>query len=390
MDSKIKILLIKNHMKKLFSIRNILAYIAIITLIFSSCKNDETIDPTFVMTNDNVSFVFPDTTVQIRGDVMTLQKVKSASSTVMPEYYQYGFFVDSVSGPLSSSLILPLIRLTTEGYRTGEFVFDNSTTKFIPGDYQVFMGTLTPEGKVYFRNNPINVKLEPGFSTSTLLKLTTLNYPVGESVSVEGSFSLNAYYMTGKTITVTTSSSDFPISATSGTNFSSATSITVEPTIDLNYKKIYVRMKPGLNLGDSLTGRITVESTGKTSILLDLKGKVLPINIATTSTNITNLDYNAGAGPSVDKTFTVSGDLTNNLIVTPPANFEIAKETSGVVGAYTSNPITLTKISGGLVLSTILHVRLKKNLTQGSYSDIISLTSTGATSVDVAVKGTVY
>ena len=149
-------------------------------------------------------------------------------------------------------------------------------------------------------------------------------------------------------------------------------------------------MKSGLAAGDSLTGKITVESAGKTTVVLDLKGKVLPLKIVSSFLTLTNLDYYAGSGPSFDKTFTVSGDLTSNLVVTPPANFEIAKETGGVVGSYSSNPVTLSKIAGGLVLPAILHVRLKKDLVAGYYTGAISLVSSGATTVNVEVKGTVY
>lgn len=385
------------NMKKQFSLLSVLCCaMAVIALTLSSCV-DETNDkpiPSFVMTKDNVSFVFPDTTVEMKGDIMTLQKIKSVVSTVMPANYQYGFFVDSVSGPVASSILLssttPLIKLTKTGFKTGEFLFDNSSTKFLPGDYQIYMGALTLEGRTYFRNNPIKVKIIPGFSTTLLSKIMTLNYPVGEPASIEGSFYLNGYYMKDQPITVTSSSSDFLISTTTGTGFAGTTSLTVTPTIDLNYKRVYVRMKSGLAVGDSLMGKITVESAGKTTVLLDVKGKVLPLKIVSTFLTLTNLDYNAGTGPSFDKTFTVSGDLTSNLVVTPPANFEIAKELGGVVGSYSSNPLTINKIAGGLVLPTILHVRLKKDLVAGYYTGDIALVSTGATTLNVAVKGTVY
>lgn len=88
---------------------------------------------------------------------------------------------------------------------------------------------------------------------------------------------------------------------------------------------------------------------------------------------------------SSEKTYNVSGAyLTNNIIITPPANFEISL-TSG--SGFVANPSSLTLIpSGGTVPSTTIYVVFKPTAVT-AYSGDITHTSTGATQKNVAVSG---
>jgi len=88
---------------------------------------------------------------------------------------------------------------------------------------------------------------------------------------------------------------------------------------------------------------------------------------------------------STEKSYTVSGsNLTANIIITPPANFEIST-TSG--SGFIANPSTITlSQSGGVVASTTIYVRFKPT-TAISYSANITHTSAGATQKDIAVSG---
>ena len=106
--------------------------------------------------------------------------------------------------------------------------------------------------------------------------------------------------------------------------------------------------------------------------------------------SLSGLTYIAGAGPSQEKSFTVSANnLTANLVLTPPTNYQISLSSgSGFVTAPTT--ISLTP-SGGTVASTTVYVRLKAGLSAGNYNaEDISLTSTGATPKTVTNNGTVY
>lgn len=88
---------------------------------------------------------------------------------------------------------------------------------------------------------------------------------------------------------------------------------------------------------------------------------------------------------SSEKSYTVSGsNLTNNIILTPPVNFEISL-TSG--SGFVANPSTITLTqTGGNVATTTIYTRFKPTAVQ-AYSGNITHTSTGATSQNVAVSG---
>lgn len=122
---------------------------------------------------------------------------------------------------------------------------------------------------------------------------------------------------------------------------------------------------------------------------LTINGTFEPIivgpTITVTPASITGLDYIFGNGPSAEQTFTISGsNLTNNILLTTPANFEIST-TSG--GGFGSN-ITLAQ-TGGSVPNTTIYTRLIGGLTNGNYAGNITAASTGATAQNVTVSGTV-
>ena len=98
---------------------------------------------------------------------------------------------------------------------------------------------------------------------------------------------------------------------------------------------------------------------------------------------ITSFSQTAGS-PSGSQTYTVAGyNLTNNLTITPPANFELSLD--GTTWNGPSNPIVLTPASG-TIASTTIRVRLNASA-PGTYSGNITHVSTGATSVNFAVTG---
>lgn len=107
--------------------------------------------------------------------------------------------------------------------------------------------------------------------------------------------------------------------------------------------------------------------------------------VVTIDSDITGLDYFEGNGPSAEQTFSVSGiNLTADLIVTAPTNFEI----SSTSGSGFSSSVTLTPASG-TVASTTLYVRLAAGLTANTYTNVLTATSTGASSETINVSGIV-
>ncbi len=111
--------------------------------------------------------------------------------------------------------------------------------------------------------------------------------------------------------------------------------------------------------------------------------------ITVSETSLSGFSYVEGSGPSYEQSYTVSGsDLTANITVTPPTNYEISTGTGGSFIA--TNPITLTQLSGSIAATTI-YTRLKAGLSAGSYDvETISATSTGAVTKNTTLNGNVW
>lgn len=107
--------------------------------------------------------------------------------------------------------------------------------------------------------------------------------------------------------------------------------------------------------------------------------------ISSSVDSIINLNYN-GAGPSAVQSVTINGSsLTNNLIVTPPANFEISPLPSS---GFISTPITVSPSSGN-VSNVTIYVRMRSGLADSTYQGSLLLSSGGANSKTILLKGTV-
>ena len=92
---------------------------------------------------------------------------------------------------------------------------------------------------------------------------------------------------------------------------------------------------------------------------------------------------------STPQSFTVSGaELTANLILTAPTNYEISQSASS---GYSSN-ITLT---GKKINATTIYVRLKSGLTAGDYGTLsspllLAISSTGISTKNISCIGKVF
>jgi len=90
--------------------------------------------------------------------------------------------------------------------------------------------------------------------------------------------------------------------------------------------------------------------------------------LTTSETNIDSLSYTKGSGPSLRKSFNVSGmNLMENVLVSAPTNFEISlNETSGY------SPSLIIPRTGTSILTTTVYVRLKSGLNSNSYQGEIT------------------
>jgi len=111
-------------------------------------------------------------------------------------------------------------------------------------------------------------------------------------------------------------------------------------------------------------------------------------SITVSQSALTGFIYVIGSGPSAEQSFTVSGsNLTSNISIVPPTNYEISTATGGSFSA--SNPVTLSH-SGGTVASTAIYVRLKAGLPVNTYnSEVITASSAGAENKTVTCSGSV-
>ncbi|MEI8084812.1 MAG: hypothetical protein WCG93_01220 [Paludibacter sp.] len=145
----------------------------------------------------------------------------------------------------------------------------------------------------------------------------------------------------------------------------------------------------------SASGAIVISWSQTSSKALYLKA--IEITYATVNTSptlivtpasLTGFNYNYGSvAPSAQQSFKVGGTLlTNDVNVAPVANYEISLATGDLFVA--TNPIVLTQ-TAGVLTDTPIYVRLKSGLAAGSYSESVTISSTGATSKTVACSGTV-
>ena len=104
------------------------------------------------------------------------------------------------------------------------------------------------------------------------------------------------------------------------------------------------------------------------------------------STSLLNFSEVFGSTFTDVRSFTTSAEnLTTDLVITPPANWEISlSQNSG----FTTSPISLSP-SGNNVPQTTVYVRLSTVAAIGSYSGNITLSSAGAVDKNVTISGNV-
>jgi hypothetical protein len=100
---------------------------------------------------------------------------------------------------------------------------------------------------------------------------------------------------------------------------------------------------------------------------------------------VSNLFYYEGNGPSNEDSFSVSGiNLTTDITVTAPANFEVSLTSGSGFGSF----VTVTQTSG-TADPTDVFVRMVSGLTANNYSGDVTASSTGATGATVSLTGLV-
>jgi hypothetical protein len=138
----------------------------------------------------------------------------------------------------------------------------------------------------------------------------------------------------------------------------------------------------GLNPNDPVD-RNGIAGNGYTNLENYINGIVTAATVATTGT-LTSFTQNLPAVSST-QSYSVSGtDLTSDIVITPPANFEVSAD-GGLTWNGSATPLTITH-TAGIVLPKTITVRLNAAIA-GPYSGNITNASTGAGTINVPVSG---
>jgi len=221
------------------------------------------------------------------------------------------------------------------------------------------------------------------------------------STTTGGPSGTQTFNVSGSNLTapiVLTPQANYEISLTSGSGYVSTTTgtkyLSIAPTGGtVSPTTIYVRLKSGLTAGNYNLVSIILTSTGGITKSVTCSGSVVSAATLTTSkVTLTGFGYLFANGPSSEQSFSVSGTAlgTNNLTVTPSANFEISTGTGASFVA--TNPITLTPVSGS-VTPTVIYVRLKSGLVANPYGPenvVVAAAGSGASAINVSCAGKVF
>jgi hypothetical protein len=211
--------------------------------------------------------------------------------------------------------------------------------------------------------------------TSSTSSLTGFGYTVGGS-STSQSFTVSGVNMAAGVLV--TAPANFEVSSdnsTFGPSYTVGAAGTIAGTL------VYVRAISGLNAA-TYSGNVSLTSAGADTKNVSVNAVVVGPIISTSVNTITGLNYGIGNGPSAEKSFTVSSsNLSSDITLSAPANFEI----SLLSGTGFTSSVTVTQNTSNVPV----YVRQIAGLGLNSYSGNIALASTGATTINVAVSGTV-
>lgn len=197
--------------------------------------------------------------------------------------------------------------------------------------------------------------------------LTGFSYSVGSGPSTSKTYTLNASNLVGSGNVTVTGSTNFEVSS-NGTDYSASISFPyANGIITSQPKTVNVRLKAGLAEGSYNSENIVNAGGTATSVNVICSGTVNPNTplLTTTPTSLNGYSYVVGAGPSVSKSFVLSGtNLTGSQVtVTAPANYEISNDNSVFTNTFNISYTAPT------LNNTTIYVRLKAGLSVASFNN---------------------
>lgn len=311
--------------------------------------------------------------------------VNSSPATLVPAANQPLWYRASVSGTSPASLKL---EYSTDSitWNTGAQTTDAASPSYTSGATQFVWGLAAASYDFYVDNITLASTPSPADITLSQNLLTGYTYQEGGGPSASQSFAISGVELTDNIMVTAPGTFEISLNADSGY----AATLTLPHSSDtLASTTIYARMKSGLAAG-SYEGNITFSYAGQPGESefdkpVTVKGLVVnPTIVAVAADPLTDLDYIAG-GQSVVRSFIVSGtNLSENLEITAPANFEISlSRDSGYAASLALAPVSDS------VTPAVIYIRMVSGLSAGSYSGTLAVASTGAESKSLAVGGSV-
>lgn len=283
-------------------------------------------------------------------------------------------------------------QLSTSGNLTNSKVSVSRPTAIAPfnsiagsttqtGTYNLLNGTFSVNGVT----NSDNIGTSRFFrfaqkaSTFTVSRnnINTFSYVEGNGPSAIESLLINGAGLSGNV--QLTAPQNFEISLTGGTGFAGSQVVNI-PAVSgqISNEAVYIRMKAGLSQGAIPADTLKASTPGMSTqnVLLSGNVTVRPV-INITPGSLSNFNYKFAAGPSAAQSFMVMGsNLSGNITLTAPANYEIS---TSQAGTYSST------LSVGSPQS--VYVRLKTNLGVGTYNETLTAASPTAETKQLQLNG---
>lgn len=285
-------------------------------------------------------------------------------------------------------------QLSTSGNLTNSKVSVSRPTAIAPfnsiagsttqtGTYNLLNGTFSVNGVTNSDNIGTNrfFRFAQKASTFTVSRnnINTFSYVEGNGPSATESLLINGAGLSGNV--QLTAPQNFEISLTGGTGFAGSQVVNI-PAVSgqVSNAAVYIRMKAGLSQGAIPADTLKASTPGMSTqnVLLSGNVTVRPV-ITITPGSLSNFNYKFASGPSAAQSFMVMGsNLSGNITLTAPANYEIS---TSQAGTYSST------LSVGSPQS--VYVRLKTNLGVGTYNEVLTATSPTAETKQLQLNGLV-
>jgi len=262
---------------------------------------------------------------------------------------------------------------------------------------------LSKDGKVLYAANEGsgNVSVIDVATGMVVSNITVGNSPVGISISPDGSLAYVSNLGDGTVSVINTATGSVTATITvgsspEGVSFSpeGSEAYVLSNTIDNNVSIINTTNNQVIStlsigeyhnsFGEFITGNFNC-SPVKFTITVNPTNALPPTIVASPATGtISACAGSASASPQIQQ-FTVSGsNLTGNITATAPAGFEVSLTSGSGYGVSVTIPET-----GGAAANTLVYVRSASSDPAGPISGNVNLTSTGAGSQTVVVRGAV-